>query len=96
MKNQLNGINQSIDKRTNGYKRKKEAYNKQTTALIDLIKKACKYNIPTDYLLFDSWYAFPSVILDVLEQKFNVICMLKAIHRVYYYIRDEKYNLKEL
>ena len=34
---QINGINENIDKRTNGYKRRKEALKKATETMFDLL-----------------------------------------------------------
>ncbi|MCL6599123.1 MAG: hypothetical protein K6T81_10325, partial [Alicyclobacillus macrosporangiidus] len=41
--------------------------------------------VTAKYLLFDSWFAYPSVILRVLTRHaMNVICMLKGMPHVYY------------
>lgn len=45
--------------------------------LKDLVKKARESGMRADYLLFDSWFAFPATIIHLLEQKQQVICMLK-------------------
>jgi hypothetical protein len=79
----IQGINPNIDKRTNGYKLRREGTKKSTQALLDLLDQVCRYNIPAQYLLFDSWFSYPKVILDVLERNLNVICMLKALPHVH-------------
>jgi len=55
-----------------------------------------RYNIPAQYLLFDSWFSYPKVILDVLERNLNVICMLKTLPHVHYRYMDKVFNLKSL
>lgn len=95
-KNRINGINKNIDKRTNGYKRRREALKKSTKVMINLLKQAVKFNLPTDYVLFDSWFAFPANILEVLELKLHTICMIKAMPKVYYTYKGKKMNLKTL
>jgi hypothetical protein len=94
--NRLCGVASHIDKRTNGYARRKEAQFKSTDALINLLKQAQSYMIPASYLLFDSWFAFPSVICKIRELKIHTICMLKALPKIYYGYGDKRLNLKSL
>jgi len=77
--NRLNGVSASVDKRTVGYRRRAEAMQKGTDTLISLIDQAQRSGIQARYVLFDSWFAFPKTILRVLDQKLDVICMLKAM-----------------
>jgi hypothetical protein len=94
--NRLQGVNSSVDKRTNGYKIRKEAIRKSTDVLLDLLKQAKAYIVPASYLLFDSWFAFPAVIKKVREQKLHTICMLKSMRRVYYEYQGQKLTLNKL
>lgn len=48
------------------------------------------------YLLFDSWFAFPSVIMKARQKGLDVVCMLKRMYRVYYTYNGKNYNLKDL
>lgn len=45
--------------------------------MIKLLEQAKKYQIPAKYVLFDSWFTFPSVISKVVALKFDVIAMVK-------------------
>ena len=47
--------------------------------MFELLRQAREYNIPARYLLFDSWFSFPSVIRKVRECGLHVVCMLKSI-----------------
>lgn len=95
-KNRLNGVNPSIDKRTNGYKLRRESMKKTTEAMFDLLDQLAPYGVPAQYLLFDSWYAYPKVILGVLKRNINVVCMLKAMPKVLYQYMDKSMNLTGL
>jgi hypothetical protein len=94
--NRLCEINDSIDKRTNGYRLRKEAIRKSTDVLLDLLKSARVYMVPASYLLFDSWFAFPAVIRKLREQKMHTICMLKSMPKVYYDYQGQKLTLNKL
>lgn len=74
-----------VDKRTNGFKRRAESIRKAPDVLKELVRQACDSGIRANYLLFDSWFAFPSTIIGLLEQKQQVICMLKAAKTKYGY-----------
>jgi hypothetical protein len=94
--NRLQGMNAALDKRTNGYRMRKEAMRKSTDVLLDLLKQAKVYMVPASYLLFDSWFAFPGLIRKVLEQKLHTICMLKAMPTVKYEYVGHKLTLNKL
>jgi hypothetical protein len=89
-------MNDSVDKRTNGYQRRKEAIRKSTNVLLDLLKQAKAYMVPASYLLFDSWFAFPGVIRKILEIKLHTICMLKSLPTVKYEYQGQKLTLNKL
>ena len=74
-----------VDKRTNGFKRRAESLRKAPDVLNELVKQAHDNGIRADYLLFDSWFSFPSIIIRLLEQKQQVICMLKSAKTKYGY-----------
>jgi hypothetical protein len=93
--NRLQGMN-AVDKRTNGYKRRKEAIRKSTEVMLDLLKQAKAYMVPASYLLFDSWFSFPGVIRKVLEQELHIICMLKSVPTVKYEYQGQKLTLNKL
>ncbi len=95
-KKQLCHVDSSIDKRTNGYQRRKEAIQKSTDALIHLLEQAKPYNFPVDYLLFDSWFSFPSVIVRVKDYGLNTICMLKDLPANRYEYQGQRVTLGQL
>ncbi|OPY59391.1 MAG: hypothetical protein A4E56_03212 [Pelotomaculum sp. PtaU1.Bin065] len=93
--NRLCSMNNSIDKRTNGYQRRKEAICKSTDVLLDLLKQAKAYMVPANYLLFDSWFAFPGVIRKIRELKLHTICMIKSMPTVHYEYQGQKLTLNK-
>jgi hypothetical protein len=94
-KNRLHPMRADIDKRTNGFKRRCESVRKSTQVLIELVAQAKAAGIVADYLLFDSWFSFPATIIRLLEEKVQVICMLKAMKTTYGY-QGAKVTLNEL
>jgi hypothetical protein len=64
---------------------------------LQMIQRAFQRGIRAGYVLFDSWYAWPSLIKDIRKIKGHphVICRLKNT-MVHYEYRGEKYRLKQL
>lgn len=94
-KNRPNNNMKSMDKRTNGWRRRKEALSKKTDVLISMVQRAWDAGIDASFLLFDSWYAHDDVIHRVCNCGYGVICRLKR-GRVKYEYQGEKYTLKQL
>ncbi|WP_083511953.1 IS4 family transposase [Alicyclobacillus acidiphilus] len=95
-RNRLCDVENCIDKRTCGYKRRKESMQRATDALFELLTQAQAMGIRAKYLLFDSWFAYPAVVLKALEHSMHVVCMLKAVPKVRYEYEGRRLNLKEL
>ncbi len=94
-KNRLFPMRKDIDKRTNGFKRRAESIRKSTQVLVELVAQAKAADIAAEYLLFDSWFSFPATIIRLLEEKLQVICMLKAMKTTYGY-QGAQVTLNEL
>ena len=95
-KNRLCPQNESIDKRTNGGKLRKQAILKSPDAMIELLKQAVEIGFPASYVLFDSWFTYPKTLLRILELKLHTIAMVKAMPKVYYNYDGVQLNLKSL
>ena len=76
-------IQEGVDKRTSGYKRKMEAITKSTDHLETMVQRALSLGVKADYILMDSWFSFP-VILAKLGKYLPVICMAKNMPKVFY------------
>ena len=84
-----------IDKRSNGWLRRKEAFRKKTDVLIEMIDRAWRSGIDASFVLFDSWFAHDSVISQIYAIGYGVICRLKR-GRVKYAYQGQNYTLKQL
>ena len=54
----------TVDQRSNAYKRRLETMKGKSQIAIDMVKRAIKSGIYADYLLVDSWYSKPVFIKD--------------------------------
>jgi hypothetical protein len=84
-----------IDKRTNGWRRRKEALEKKTEVLIEMLRRAWQSGIDASFVLFDSWFAHDAVIAQTISIGYGVICRLKRGRAKYTY-QGQQYTLKQL
>ena len=93
--NKKNRINEakSIDKRTVGYKRRELSMQKGTIAMLELLKAAKSSSIPAEYVLFDSWFSFPSTLHAVKEIGYDVIGMVKKTPKMFFRYNGEDMSL---
>lgn len=85
----------NIDRRTNGFRRRKEALKKKTDMLVQMVERAWQEGIDASFILFDSWFAHDDVISKIYKVGYGVICRLKK-GRVKYSFQGEAYTLKQL
>lgn len=64
------------DGRTQWGKRRQAATGKATDQTLKMLERALNAGIRADYLIFDSWFAHPGLLL-YLSRKLPVVCMLK-------------------
>ena len=95
-KNRLVPMRDDLDKRTNGYKRRKESTRKSTDVLVDMVSLAIAAGITARHLLFDSWFAFPATIRKIKAFGMHTVCMLKDTPTIHYTFEDEQVTLKKL
>ena len=89
-------MNDSLDKRTNGYKRRQEAVRKSTDVLLDLLEQAKAYMVPASYLLFDSWFAFNGVIRKVRGDRASHHLHAQVAAHCRYEYQGQKLTLNKL
>lgn len=82
------------NKRSVGFIKKSEAMKNSTEVMLQLLDSVKA--LPAKYLLFDSWFAFPKTIINVLKRKLDVICMLKTSSKIHYFYKGEWMNLKTI
>ncbi|UXC22779.1 transposase [Heyndrickxia coagulans] len=96
-KNRFQEMDSSIDKRTVGYKRRKEAIQKTTETMFNLLDAVDPEKLGAKAVLFDSWFAFPSTIAKIVRNySLDVVCMLKDLPRVSYHYEGQSYRLSQL
>jgi hypothetical protein len=70
--NRLVEANPAIDKRSAGYRRRRESVRKSTSVLLDLVGQAQKAGLAANHPLFDSWFAFPSLIRSIVSESLHM------------------------
>jgi hypothetical protein len=95
-KNTLVPMNENIDKRSVGYRRRKESIQKAPQVLLDLLAQAIRQGIKADYVIFDSWFSFPATIIAITKFKLGVVCMLKSMPNIYYSYQGRAMTLNQL
>ncbi len=94
VKSRINGISDTIDKRTIGYKTRLRAMMHNTDASIELILSALKAGIPASYLLADSWFSYEPFMNRVLnETGLHYIGMIKDKQKQFFIYNGERHTL---
>jgi len=84
-----------VDKRCCAYKRREEATIKSTAHLADMVKRVLAAGIKPRYILMDSWFGMPAIIVSV-SQHLTVICMVKKTPKVLYGFEDHRCDLMSI
>ena len=93
--NRYNEASDTIDRRTNGYKFRKESMMHKTDAAIQLISNALTAGIKADYVLMDTWFTTKPMLRELLKTGIGAIGMVKQLKQRYTY-RGRQYTLPEL
>lgn len=93
--NRYQEVSDQVDRRTNGFKARKESLMKKTDAAILLIQRALESGVRADYVLMDSWFTTEPMIREILKTGLDVIGMVKQLKQKYTY-RGKSYTLPEL
>jgi len=73
----INGIAGGIDKRSFGYKRRKEALQSAPVNITAMLDRAIAAGMSASYVLMDSWFTHAPLIQEMLDRKLHVIGMVK-------------------
>ena len=93
--NRYNEASDTIDRRTNGYKFRKESMMRKTDAAIQLISNALAAGIKADYVLMDTWFTTEPMLREILKTGLDAIGMVKQLKQRYT-CRGRQYTLPEL
>ena len=94
--NRLVPMRNDLDKRSNGYKRRRESMRNTTDILIDMVSLAISAGAKARHLLVDSWFAFPATLRRLKFLGMDTVCMLKDTGTIHYEMQGWSYTLKEL
>ncbi|MBR3183693.1 MAG: transposase [Firmicutes bacterium] len=90
------GPRKEVDGRTLAGRRRRQARRKATTVLVELLRDALKAGIKASYVLFDSWFAQPSMILQIKDMGLDTIAMVKKSGKTCYQWQGERLSIKEI
>lgn len=93
--NRLCEMNQQLDKRTHGCKRRKEALMRKPDAVVTLLNNALAAGFSADYVLMDSWFTQATLLRALKERGLYVIGMVKALKQCYVF-GGKQLSLQEL
>ena len=79
------GPDHSLDRRTLRGKRRAMAKETGTDSVKRMVQQAKKADIPFDYILFDTWFSNPSMVVSLKNAGSDVIAMLKKNNTKYIY-----------
>lgn len=84
-----------IDRRTNGWKRRMEAFQKKTDILVEMVRHCWQAGISARFILFDGWFSHDKVIFKILHIGYGIICRLKR-GRIRYHYNRQSLTLSQL
>ncbi len=84
------------DKRSSSGRMSTEATEMTKLQLVEsMIKRALSHGVKAKYVLFDSWFSFPSFIGKIRKLELHIVCRLKDMKTKYGYNGND-YRLSEL
>ena len=95
-KKRLCQMNDTIDKRTAGYKRRAEAMKKAPEVMLGMIKEAIDSGINASYLLFDSWFCHTCTLLNVSKLGLHTIAMMKKTQKEHFRFNGKAMDVKQI
>jgi hypothetical protein len=84
-RNRPNVNAKTMDRRSNGWRRRMEAFEKKTDMLIHMLEHCWQLGIDARFVLFDSWFSHDTIIAKILDIGYGVICRLKRSRMRYLY-----------
>lgn len=91
------GLKNDFDKRSIAFKRRRQAREKATDVMLDMLKQAQKAGHHAKYVLFDSWFSNPKEIIRISEDcHLNTIAMVKKSSKIHYEFEGEELNIKQI
>lgn len=63
---------------------------------LHLLRKALDVGMQATYVLFDSWYSFPAMLLKVKKMGLDSIAMVKRSSKIYYTFKGKRMSVKDI
>jgi hypothetical protein len=92
-KNRLAPMHTDLDHRTNGARRRREGICKAPDVLVGMVAEAMASGIQATHLLFDSWFAYPATMRNLLAKGMHTLCMLKITEKIFYRYEGQDLHL---
>jgi len=92
-KNRLVPSRTDLDRRTNGARRRREGICKAPDVLVGMVAEAMASGIQGTHLLFDSWFAYPATMRNLLAKGMHTLCMLKITEKIFYRYEGQDLHL---
>ena len=83
-------ISDCIDKRTNGYKRRKEALMSKNDLVYEMVNRFHSLGVEFDYVLMDTWYSFPAAFDEIKSNAVDLIGMVKRSSKIAFIFKARK------
>ncbi|WP_391572736.1 transposase [Cohnella sp.] len=94
-KSAITSMNESIDKRTHGYKRRQESLQSAPHVVASMLDRALVAGVTASYVLMDSWFTHAPLIREVISRGLDVIGKVKNENKRFL-VQNQKLSLKEL
>jgi len=91
----VNGVDEKIDKRCHGYKRRTEALTPAPDVIPSMIDNALASGVDATFVLMDSWFTYPPLIRQIINRGLDVIGMMKDSKQTYL-VNGQKLDLQGL
>ena len=81
---QLQGVSEGVDPRSNGGKQRKLAQCKAPEVVLTLLQEAREAGVPDQHVLFDSWFCSPASLQQIHELGYDVIARVKKSEKMHF------------
>ncbi|MMZ57324.1 Transposase DDE domain protein [compost metagenome] len=85
----------NLSKRSNGYKRRMEAFSRKPDAVVALLERALGAGFTADYVLMDSWFTQAPLLRQLTAKGLPVIGMVKEMKQRYL-VQGKRMTLSEV
>lgn len=81
---QLQGVSENVDPRSNGGKQRKLTQCKAPEVVLTLLQEAREAGAPARHVLFDSWFCSPASLHQIHELGYDVIARVKKSEKMHF------------